>query len=276
MLYSDNNITFNYEEAGTGPPMLILHGNGPDHKMMMGCMEPIMSRQEGYRRIYVDLPGMGKTPSADWIKSSDDMLRAVEMMIEALIPGERFLLVGQSYGGYLARGLHRNYADLIEGVFLLCPCVIADMADRELPSHQVMFRDNQLLDELTEAEREEFTSITVVQSRQVWERYKTEIISALQLADVQFMQRIKESGGYPFSFDLETLAPFTKPSLILTGRQDSMTGFKDAWNLLDAYPHAAFSVLDRAGHNLHLEQEELLGAMVIEWLNRVKAGTIDN
>ncbi|MNC65243.1 hypothetical protein D3C75_1155160 [compost metagenome] len=55
-----------------------------------------------------------------------------------------------------------------------------------------------------------------------------------------------------------------------------MTGFKDAWNLLDAYPHAAFSALDRAGHNLHLEQEDLLGAMVIEWLNRVKAGTIDN
>jgi pimeloyl-ACP methyl ester carboxylesterase len=269
-LYSDNNITFNYEEAGEGQPMLILHGNGPDHRMMMGCMEPVMSRQQGYRRIYVDLPGMGKTPAAKWITSSDDMLRAVEMMIEALIPGERFLLVGQSYGGYLARGLLRNYASLIEGIFLLCPCVVAEMAERELPPHQAMVLDQEMLEELSEAEREEFTSIAVVQTRAAWERYNREIVSALQLADAEFMQRMKAEGKYAFSFDADQMAPFHKPSLILTGRQDSMTGYRDAWKLLDLYPHASFAVLDHAGHNLHMEQEVLLEAMVKEWLFRIE------
>lgn len=269
MLYSDNNITFNYEEVGEGRPVLILHGNGPDHRMMMGCMEPVMSRQAGYRRIYVDLPGMGLTPSADWISSSDDMLRALEMMIEALIPGERFLLVGQSYGGYLARGLLRNYAPLIEGIFLLCPCIIAEMAERELPPHQVMVHDKELLEELSEAEREEFTSIAVVQTRASWERYNREIVSALQLADTEFMQQMKAEGKYTFGFDVDPMAPFHKPALILTGRQDSMTGYKDAWKLLDIYPHASFAVLDHAGHNLHMEQEELFEAMVKEWLNRI-------
>jgi hypothetical protein len=28
MLYSDKYICFNYEEAGAGKPMLIIHGNG--------------------------------------------------------------------------------------------------------------------------------------------------------------------------------------------------------------------------------------------------------
>ncbi|WP_156830172.1 alpha/beta fold hydrolase [Paenibacillus sp. HW567] len=269
VLYSDSYITFNYEVAGEGRPILIIHGNGPDHRMMRGCMEPLFLPQDRYRRIYVDLPGMGKSPAPDWITSSDDMLRAVEMMIEALIPGERFILIGQSYGGYLVRGLMRNYAGLIDGVFLLCPCVIAEPSQRELPPHQVMECDAELLKELSAADREEFTSIAVVQNRRIWERYSREIIRGLQLADEDFMQRVRADGGYAFSFAVDALPPFDKPSLILTGRQDSMTGFKDAWKLLDTYTHATFAVLDRAGHNLHLEQEGHLGVMAREWLDRV-------
>ncbi|WP_339222840.1 alpha/beta hydrolase [Paenibacillus sp. FSL H8-0332] len=67
MLYSDNNITFNFEEAGAGKPILILHGNGPDHRMMRACMEPLFSGQKDYRRIYIDLPGMGLSPAAEWL-----------------------------------------------------------------------------------------------------------------------------------------------------------------------------------------------------------------
>ncbi|MBW4083458.1 alpha/beta hydrolase [Paenibacillus sp. S150] len=251
--------------------MLILHGNGPDHQMMMGCMEPLFSEQDAYRRIYVDLPGMGKSPAAEWIRSSDGMLQAVKMMIGALIPDGHFILVGQSYGGYLARGLVREYADSIDGLLLLCPCIIADSSKRELPAHEVMLRDAGLLEELSAAEREEFTSIAVVQSRETWERFSREILSGLQLADEAFMHRIRAAGGYPFSFEAAAVPPFDKPALIITGRQDSMTGFKDAWKLLDMYPHATFAVLDRAGHNLHLEQEELFKVLTREWLARVNS-----
>ncbi|KAI7259993.1 hypothetical protein KC345_g10166 [Hortaea werneckii] len=272
MLYSDNNLTFNYEEAGAGKPMLIIHGNGPDHRMMMACMEPLFSGQNRYRRIYIDLPGMGKSPAAEWIRSSDDMLRAVKMMVEALIPGEHFALVGQSYGGYLARGLLRDYAGIIDGLLLLCPCIIAEPSKRVVPLHEVMVHDEALLEELSEADREEFTSIAVVQNREIWERFDREILSGLKLADEAFMESIKAEGGYPFSFDPEAGLLFDKPSLIITGRQDSLTGFKDAWKLLDTYPHAAFAVLDRAGHNLQLEQEELFGVMTQEWLARMSSG----
>lgn len=32
-----------------------------DHRLMSGCMEPIFTKREGWRRIYIDLPGMGVT-----------------------------------------------------------------------------------------------------------------------------------------------------------------------------------------------------------------------
>jgi len=65
-------------------------------------MEPIFAKKTGYKRIYIDLPGMGKTKAADWIINSDVMLEIVMAFIQKVIPGERFLLVGQSYGGYLS------------------------------------------------------------------------------------------------------------------------------------------------------------------------------
>ncbi|MNC56763.1 hypothetical protein D3C75_1063830 [compost metagenome] len=52
-----------------------------------------------------------------------------------------------------------------------------------------------------------------------------------------------------------------------------MTGYKDVWKLLDLYPHATFAVLDRAGHNLHLEQEEQFKVLAKEWLMRVSSIT---
>jgi pimeloyl-ACP methyl ester carboxylesterase len=79
-----------------------------------------------------------------------------------------------------------------------------------------------------------------------------------------------ESHGYPFTFNVD--APsiiLEKPTLILVGRQDSMVGYHDSWKILENYPRATLAVLDRAGHNLQIEQERLFNTIVDEWLNRV-------
>lgn len=65
---------------------------------------------------------------------------------------------------------------------------------------------------------------------------------------------------------------FHRPTLIVAGRQDSSVGYADAWRLVDRYPRATFAVLDRAGHALPHEQGPLLGALVEEWLDRVREG----
>jgi pimeloyl-ACP methyl ester carboxylesterase len=64
--------------------------------------------------------------------------------------------------------------------------------------------------------------------------------------------------------------PFLDPVLILTGKQDDRVGYIDAWSLLDRYPRGTFAVLDKAGHDLQIEQPELFEGLVKEWLNRVR------
>ena len=265
-------ISVYYETYGGGYPAVMLHGLGPDLRSMTGCMEPILQERDGWRRIYPDLPGMGRTPAPDWITNSDQVLDVVAAFIDAVIPGQRFVVAGDSYGGYLARGLVYRQPALLDGLLLLCPTIIADQEKRTLPPHVTLVRDAALLSTLEPQQRAEFESFAVVESQRIWERTRDEINVGLEVADVVFTSRLQPQ-GYAFSFDVDALpTPFEKPALFLVGRQDGIVGYRDAWAIIENYPRATFAVLDRAGHNLQIEQEYLFDALVNEWLDRVEEG----
>ena len=264
-----DNVAIYYESIGQGTPVIMLHGFSPDHRLMSGCMEPVFQKHAGYRRIYLDLPGMGKTKSADWITNSDKMLELVVKFINEIIPGERFLLCGESYGGYLSRGVVHKMPNRVAGLFLLCPSIIPPPERRNVPKHIVLKGDAELVAKLDPVEAEGFTAVQVVQSRRIWERYRDEVLAGIKIADDQFLSRLRKGYEFTFAVDRE-IDQYEKPTLILLRRQDSSVGYKDAWSILDSYPRATFAVLDRAGHNLQLEQEELLNGLVNEWLMRVE------
>jgi len=262
-------LSIHYEVRGDGKPILLLHGYGVDHRLMSGCMEPIFQKREGYKRIYLDLPGMGRSESAAWIRNSDIMLDIITAFMDTIIPNENFLLAGESYGGLLARGLVYRMPERIDGLFLLCPAILTNHHEHQVSEHVVLSRDEALMRELGHDEAHAFASVNVVLSRKVWKRYRDDILPGLALGDRVFLGSILNS-DYVFSFDCDRLPEkFCKPTLFLMGRQDSCVGYKDAWNILDNYPRATFAVLDRAGHNLQIEQPELMHALVIEWLDRV-------
>lgn len=262
------NISINYEIIGEGKPIIMIHGYYADNRVMAGCMEPIFSSKDDYKRIYIDLPGMGKSESAEWITNSDAMLDIVIEFIEKIIPNENFLIGGNSYGAYISRGVIYKMADRIDGILLICPLLIPEYKKRNLPEHIVLVKDNMLLSKLTPESAEDFNSSMVVQSERIYKRYQNEIMSGYEIANSDFLQSVMKN-GYEFSFDVDKLnKKIDKPTLILLGRQDDCVGYKDAWTILENYPRATFCVLDNAGHNLQIEQEELFNSLVNEWLVR--------
>lgn len=103
----------------------------------------------------------------------------------------------------------------------------------------------------------------MVQNSKNWERFKAEILSGLLVADGVFLNRIQQN-GYDFSFDINSLSKhFPKPTLIITGLQDSIVGYRDTWMLLENYPRGTFAVLDMAGHNLQIEQETIFNTLIM-------------
>lgn len=99
----------------------MIHGRGVDNNVVTGCMGPIFKGRSGWKRIYFDLPGMGRMRASDRLKNSDDMHGIVIWFCKEVIPDRNFSIAGESYGGYLARGLVNDVPDYLDGVLIFCP-----------------------------------------------------------------------------------------------------------------------------------------------------------
>jgi pimeloyl-ACP methyl ester carboxylesterase len=263
-------LPVNYEDVGDGRPVVFLHGGGTDHRLMTVAFEPVFDGRAGWRRIYPDLPGMGRTPAADWIEGEDDMLAVVEGFVDAVVPGnEQVALVGASYGGYLALGFVHRRPEKLDGLALVAPAYRSEGAADRLPAHQVFARDDALVASLAEDERP-WLGRSVVQVAETLEFFRAGVMPGLRLADFAFLDRLEAGPNLSTDVTAPLPAPFPAPTLILAGRQDSVVGWADAIPLLDSFPRATYAVLDRAGHGVRAEQNVLFQALVAEWLDRVE------
>jgi pimeloyl-ACP methyl ester carboxylesterase len=260
-------MTLHHVSYGEGTPILAVHGWSPDHRLMTGPLEPFFADLPGYRRLYPDLPGMGASPAGS-IDSSDGIMAALLEFIDTEIGDEPFVVIGESYGGYLARGLVAQRPSQVLGLGLLCPIGTAlEHAERTVPDHVVLQVDAGVIESLSPEEVEDFTGIAVIQTAETLRKYREDVIPGLDAADTEAMDRIRKNWAL-------TVAPeggpvYTRPTLVLCGRQDGIVGFADQYALLPHYPRATYAVLDLAGHNLQIEQPDLMGVLLRDWLARI-------
>lgn len=274
MEYTVRDVTIYYEIHGSGTPVLMIHGWSPDHRLMKGCMEPIFqSMDTQWQRIYFDLPGMGKTPGQPWITGTDQMLNLILEFIDGIIPHQHFVVAGESYGGYLARGVIKERSTLVDGLLLICPVAKQETLKDNAPALQVLEKDEAFLNSLSEEERQYFEGINVLQNKRVWERFSEDILPGLKVADYAFLEN-SLGQHVPYMVDVDLVEkPYRQPTLMIMGRQDSVVGYRDHWQIIENYPRASFVILDKAGHNMQIEQDILFNALVKEWLDRVLAET---
>ncbi|MFD2026510.1 alpha/beta fold hydrolase [Promicromonospora aerolata] len=265
-----DGVRVHYVEHGPSGPgvitVVLVHGFSVDHRIMTGGFEPVFAERPGWRRVYVDLPGMGRTSASD-VASTDDVFRILRGAVEALVPDGPYVVVGQSYGGYLVRGLAAADGGRVIGLAAVVPVVEPRHELRQLPGRQVLVRDPALAERVG-TEVLEADEILVVQTEETWQATQRQVEPGLAAADPAAILRIEAS--YAGTFSVEP-APFEHPVLLVVGRQDSITGYRDVWELVEHYPRATFAVLDRAGHALSIEQHEVFEALVGEWLDRVEA-----
>ena len=262
-------ITVHYGSFGEGRPLIFLPGWPDAGRVPADYLEPIFAGRQGWRRIYLDLPGRGATKGEPWITTNDQVLDIVFEVIDQIASGERFVLAGHSAGAYLARAVLSRRAESVDGLLQVVPVI--DPQDHDVPEPVTLVSEPGVLERIT-AElgadaASQFARTAVVASSEVYERVKSVMTDT---RDTAFLERL--DGG--LSFEVGRLpVPFHGPALFVLGRQDSVTGYRRAFDLLDDYPRATIAVLDRAGHGLPWEQELLFRALVGDWLRRVEEAT---
>ncbi|ACL39878.1 alpha/beta hydrolase fold protein [Pseudarthrobacter chlorophenolicus A6] len=261
-------VPVHYIAFGDGVPVLVLHGAGVDHREMAAVFEPIFDGLPGYRRIYPDLPGMGRTPAPATLAGADDVLDLLLGFVDAMIGPAPFRLIGHSAGAYFAGALAGNRARQVAGLALVCPL---GGSARDVPEHQVLVASVDPYSVLGTEEAASFGEYFVVQTHATLDRFLAAVAPSLGLADEAALERIARQ--WEFRSPAADSPAYSGPTLILAGRQDATVGYAGAWDLVKLYPRATFAVLDQAGHALPHEQPELLEALVTEWLARSASQT---
>jgi pimeloyl-ACP methyl ester carboxylesterase len=236
--------------------VLVLHGAGVDHREAEACFEPALDDVAGLRRIYPDLPGMGRTVARETLRSADDVLDTLLAFADEVSGGAAYLLIGHSAGAYYAQAMAARRPARVAGLALVCPLL---PGTRDVPEHRVVAGSGALGDE-------DFRSYFVIQTPEMLDRYERYVAPAAARVDQAALERI----GERWELSPDDAPPYAGPTVVVAGRLDSTVGYAAAADLAGRYPHASLAVVDDAGHALPHEQPELLRALLAEWLERVQ------
>ncbi|MDL5350705.1 alpha/beta hydrolase [Microbacterium sp. zg-YB36] len=252
---------------GAGTPVLFVHGNGVDHRMML-ALDAAFDASGPWERLYVDLPGFGATPALDAPGGLPEVADWLDAAVADMLGSTPFAVVGTSLGGLLARDLVARRPQQCLGMALLAPVVDSVREHRLTPQHVVLVEDATLVAGLSDADAEAYTELTVVQSRDNWERFRQFVMPGLRAADVRAMARLAKNYALPALPD-DRLSGFDRPVLIVAGRQDAVVGYQDQWALAQRLPRATYAVLDAAGHNIEIDQPDLVHAHLARWAQQM-------
>lgn len=262
-----------FEVHGSGFPLLCLHGFPLDHQSLM-LLDPVFAHSGKWKRIYVDLPGMGLSASSPNVEGYDGVLDALLDFIDREIGEQKYAIFGYSFGGILGRGIIQARPQTVLGLGMLCPEIISDQKLRSLPPRHTVVHSPQLLQTLDPAERDIYESTSVIETRENWDKFAKFILPAFSKFNREAAASITADSSLPGLPEAPGFR-YEGPTLVITGRQDNLVGYQDAFKVLDHYPHASYALLDRAGHTAHLDQLGLVSVLIEDWLERVVVnGTI--
>ena len=261
-----NDIDYSYETAGTGIPVVLLHGFTGSSGNWRGLMEHLAA---DYRVIAVDILGHGKTavfphPHRYTMPHAAADLAALLQLLNAT-PCH---LLGYSMGGRLALYFAVHYPHLLRSLILESGSPgLATAAEREARTAS----DNALADRI---EREGVPAFV-----DYWEniglfasqkRLETAVCAQLRQQRLQNNPlglanslRGMGTGQQPSLWD--DLPRLALPTLLIAGELDSKyvaIGRQMAAQL----PQTQFVNVTDAGHTVHLERPEQFAALVGDWL----------
>ena len=194
-----------------------------------------------------------------------DLINWVDAVVNEEIGSREFAILANSLGGLIARELVARRKSQISGIALLAPVVDPRAEHRALPQREILESDSGLLKTLPRVGAYAFAEMAVVQNSENWERFRDAALPGIQVADRRAMVQLEADYMVDGPLPEQRFGRFEGPTLIVVGRQDHVVGFEDQLALSANYPRATIAVLDRAGHNVHLDQPTVVSALLHAW-----------
>jgi pimeloyl-ACP methyl ester carboxylesterase len=251
------NAPLPYDRAGSGAPLLLLHGVMVDR----GYWRPLLGRlAEHFDVIACDLPGHGEAPALAGPTSAAAVARAVIATLDALgLPSAAVL--GHSFGGMVAQELARQAPGRVDSLVLADTwCNPRGFLFEPLPFRTValhwLLRVTPVpqMAELMAAGVALRTPAIAPYARRAMARFAAEPASYLWLWDAA-----TDFNSYPW------LAQIGCPTLVLAAADYPLTTVQ-ARELAARIPGARLAVIPRSGHWLSWDNPEAFADAVLTFL----------
>ena len=264
-----NGITVGYDDAGSGLPVLFLHGFPHDRALWAQQRTALAPR---VRCIAPDLRGFGAT-SANGPYSMDQYADDAVALLDAL-DFESAAVCGLSMGGYIALALWRRHPERVRGLVLCDTKASADSNEGRAGRDALIalaesngaeaVADKLLAGMISNRTRERQPGLEA-EVRAMMARQPVEgIVGALSA-----MRDRADS--------LATLRSITVPTLVLVGDDDLLTPPRDARVMLDALPTQAegsFVLVEGSGHLTSLERPAAVTHALADFLAMLAARAV--
>ena len=271
-----------YEVIGDGdaPVVLMLHGGlGFDSTYFRPLFDRLARPPARRRVVYLDQRHNGRSgrPPVDTITMEQLADDAAEVLSIVGADPSSTVVLGHSYGGFVAQELALRHPSSVAGLVLLStgPGQLGE-GESEDPGEQGAPPPPELAEVLSafpanDAEFEDMGArLMPFYFRQRSADEVAEIIAGTVLSRDAMVRSMEVLGGWS---SVDRLSSITQPTLVMVGAYDYFTSPPQSMRIASRIPDAELVILEDSGHMLFHDEPDPFFFVLEDWLARRDPGT---
>lgn len=264
-----NGVELHYEIDGTGPICFVLHGGlGLDHTLYRRSLGPLANT---LRLVFVDFRGNGRSERTPLDTITMEQLADDIAGLADQLHLDEFLVLGHSYGGFVAQELAVRHAERVAALLLIATRPGQYGVDEDVTRHKIPPRpaEQKALDEMPK--------IDTTSAQQFWHAATPHFTNAETIETVrslldqtQFEGPIYNHGDdviYTSWSAIDRLPNLKMPVLVVAGNNDVIAAPGHARRIADHLQNGTLVEIDGANHFPWIETPEVFFDTVQHWLD---------
>jgi proline iminopeptidase len=263
-----------YTTNGHGRPMLLMHGgSGLDHTYFRPWLDTLSDQVQ---LIYYDQLGQGRSTRPESYEGISMGTWADEAeALRASLGHERIILLGHSFGGFIAQEYALRHGEHLDGLILCDTAPVVDYQDVIMANAQSRGTPEQVQAVITGlsepvADDARFQQLLTTILPLYFNKYDPKVGAKMGEATQYSAGAFNQGMGVclPTFNVLSRLGEITVPTLVMAGRYDWITPpAQGAERLFAGLPNAKLVVFENSGHFPFIEEHEQFVYAVRDWLN---------